>query len=85
MLLDWGLPSMFTTPIFFYTKPHLNNLVTNIKLLAVLASEAGLKKITQEFPELEVCDSVSLTEQVQPTPLLRSGPPQLTRLSPQKA
>lgn len=28
--------------------------VNKIKLLAVLASDAGLKKVTAEFPELEV-------------------------------
>ena len=56
MLLDWGLPSKFSL-CFSSGFPVTNDpvpLVQNVKLLAVLASESGLKRIVEEYPDLEV-------------------------------
>ena len=58
MLLDWGLSSECIAHVckFFLTFSS----VKNIRLLAVLVSEDGLKKVTAEFPDLEVGVSMSL-------------------------
>ena len=54
MLLDWGVPG--ACPIYLYTRDSNKQLfaVTKIKLLCILASQDGLKRVHKEFPELEV-------------------------------
>lgn len=54
MLLDWGLPSEYGSHSSVFFLLNIYVIVNKIKLLAVLGSETGLKKIAEEFPDLEV-------------------------------
>ena len=67
MLADWGLPSEYQARSWVYFPPESHpHVVQNVKLLAIVASEIGLKKITSEFPELEVCSLVDIIAQCVP-------------------
>ena len=54
MIVEWGIPRQ-SIRYELYTVKNLTALVvTQIKLLCVLASQAGLAHVQQEFPGLEV-------------------------------
>lgn len=61
-------------------------IVKNIKLLCVLASETGLKKVADEFPDLEVWlyQDIFTKQSLIEFAVRRYGLPPSTILSPQK-
>ena len=57
MITDWGIPGPrhLLPPSRYRTiRSDSASVVTKIKLLSILASEAGLKNVENEFPGLEV-------------------------------
>ncbi len=53
MILDWGIPRTYA--LFWRLRiDSRHSPVNKIKLLCILASEAGLKRLSGQFPGLEV-------------------------------
>ena len=56
MITDWGIPGphRLSPPHHRTIRSDFTLSATKIKLLSILASEAGLRNVEKEFPELEV-------------------------------
>lgn len=54
MVTDWGIPGPRPSLYYRIIYSDFTFSVTKIKLLSILASEAGLKNVEKEFPDLEV-------------------------------